>query len=506
MPGSDEFAPFLADLEAKGHTLYAALLRQTASAEGDATATRPPPSAPRTFKAQVRGIVNDLKRRLFERESPFGETVPNKRLATIALAVVPLLALGVYAYGYYSKPQERTNAANGFLSSALASSATPSSQGDLSAALPDEPSPDATGVTTSVVEPEAPSTASASNPPPAKPQVRQATPEALIEAPPADDPPEVFQRPRVAPASNTPAWTSIAPPSNPRPTSTPRAANTVQRPSGVQNTPAQRPSNTTPMASNAPFGGESASRSASAPSVPFGETAAAPDSSPSSGMIYGGAERSSEAAPSDSGLIYEGSSTETVGVPSAPSVPASPSTPPTADATREARTFTPTETINATLVLNVEVVSGSSAPVVASSAEGNWIGVASLALNRIQIQFTHLVREGRTLEVYGLAYDLESSQGLTAAVADVAPNLVPDLLRNGANALNTYAQGLLTGRTTTSANGVTVSSGNDVNLGTVIVGALGQTFKLPEGSQSFYRVARVPKGTKFMVLVGVGTR
>ncbi len=508
-PGTAAFEPFLADLEAKGHALYAALLRQSAAADAGTHGASPTP--PRTLKARFRSAFDGLKRGLVERESPFGETVPNKRLAGIALVVVPVLALGVYAYGYYSQPSTRTNATGGLLSG-LASRGTDSSS-DLAAALPVTPSSTDTAATTPAPDrvSSRPAPKTTPNPKPTAQQrtVRQTTanaaPQPLIEAPPSDTPPEVFRRPSrpTQTVSSAPNWRAISQPvvAQPR-VQQPRleassAARTGASRSGYVSASASRNPNPVAAPTSVQFGDESSAD----------QTESATDRPRSSGIVYNGVERPSDAASgegskSQSGLLYDGATRDASATGSAASG-SPPANPPTANAP-ESRAFVPTETINATLVLNIEVLSGSSAPVVASSSEGNWIGTATLALDRVQIQFTHLVREGQVREVYGLAYDLESSQGLVASVADVAPNLVPDLLRNGANALNTYAQGLLNGQTTTSAGGVTVSSGNAVGLGTVIAGALGQTFKLPDGSQSFYRIGRISKGTPFMVLVGLG--
>ncbi len=507
-PGTPEFEPFVGDLEANGHTLYAALLRQSAVQQLGA-ASPSPPTPPRTLRARFRSAFDGLKRSLLERESPFGETVPNKRLAGIALAVVPMVAMGVYAYGYYHQPTAHTNATGGLLSG-LASGGS-SSSSDLAPALPITPPVSRQGAA-----PLVQGTAQSQKQPPSRPaSVRTAKPTAprqsaaprpaqsLIEAPPSDTtPPEVFRRPSPPPVSSAPNWNGISPPVAARPSFKPPAleASSTARGSvpraGLVSASAAHSANPVLIPTSAQFGDE--------PSSVQAEGASRGPSS--SGLVYNGAERpadspSSEAPKNASGLLYDGATREA----SATASTAFGGTPgATAANAPESPAFVPTQTINATLVLNIEVVSGSSAPVVASSSEGNWIGTATLALDRVQIQFTHLVRDGRVLEVSGLAYDLESSQGLTAAVAEVAPTLVPDLLRNGANALNTYAQGLLNGQTTTSAGGVTVSSNNAVGLGTVIAGALGQTFKLPDGSQSFYRIAHVPKGTPFMVLVGIG--
>ena len=159
----------------------------------------------------------------------------------------------------------------------------------------------------------------------------------------------------------------------------------------------------------------------------------------------------------------------------------------------------------ATLVTGIEAVAGSSFPVVAHSAQGDWIGQASVnaTLSRVDIAFSRFVQGGKVMDVNALAYDPGLTQGLTASMREVAPALASDPVRSGLSGLNTYAQSLAGSGTTLVQGGAALVQGNAVPLGTALLGELGQVFKTPENQPSFVRVAKVERGAPLLILVGV---
>ncbi|GEM49822.1 hypothetical protein [Deinococcus cellulosilyticus] len=171
-----------------------------------------------------------------------------------------------------------------------------------------------------------------------------------------------------------------------------------------------------------------------------------------------------------------------------------------------APTFTPTEILDAQLVTGIATVQGRQIPVVAKTSLGMFVGHAVLdtQLSRIQMEFNRMVKDGKLYEVAALGFESGSLiQGVPATTRDVAYNLAADLLRSGLNGLNTYAQGLANGSTTTFGNGITTQSQNAVPLSTVLAGELGKVFKLPDNTQTFVRVGEIPAGTPFSLIIGI---
>ena len=161
--------------------------------------------------------------------------------------------------------------------------------------------------------------------------------------------------------------------------------------------------------------------------------------------------------------------------------------------------------VQARLVTAVETYEGRPVPVIAESSEGNWVGLATVnpAFGRVEVQFTRLIKDGQTYAVNGVAFDPGYTQGLGATIRDTSPALAQDLARAGVSSLNTYAQSLLGSGTTTFGGGIGVTTKNAAPLSAIVSGELGKVFQLPQNNQSFLRVARVERGTPFLIALGL---
>lgn len=172
---------------------------------------------------------------------------------------------------------------------------------------------------------------------------------------------------------------------------------------------------------------------------------------------------------------------------------------PVAEGGQVATQFPATQQVPATLITGVEAVAGSTFPVTAQSADGNWIGQAQInaTLKRVDMQFSRFVKDGQVYEVNAIAYDTNLTQGLRAELDKVTAAEASDRLRSGLNSLSSFAMNLAGGGATAG------NQGNAAPLGTALLGELGKVIAPSNNSQSSVWVARLPRGTSFVLLIGV---
>jgi hypothetical protein len=173
-------------------------------------------------------------------------------------------------------------------------------------------------------------------------------------------------------------------------------------------------------------------------------------------------------------------------------------------------TLSPGMIIPASLATGIAIAEGGQpVPVVVRTDTGlTFMGTATLnAARRMQIEFTEVVMAGRSNSVSAQAFAPDGLPGLIVDVKDVAPSLVPDLLRASASGVSNYVKSLSEATSTTIVpfGGVT-SSRSSVPLGSSIAGAVADLFSVPPTQKAIVRIAQVDRGTPLLVTVIVGSQ
>ncbi len=166
--------------------------------------------------------------------------------------------------------------------------------------------------------------------------------------------------------------------------------------------------------------------------------------------------------------------------------------------------------IPASLATGIAIAEGGQpVPVVVRTDTGlTFMGTASLnAARRMQIEFKEVVMGGRSNSVTAQAFAPDGLPGLIVDVKDVAPSLVPDLLRASASGVSNYVKSLSEASTTTVVPfGGTTTSRSSTPLGSSIAGALADLFSVPPTQKAIVRIAQVDRGTPLLVTIIVGSQ
>jgi hypothetical protein len=166
--------------------------------------------------------------------------------------------------------------------------------------------------------------------------------------------------------------------------------------------------------------------------------------------------------------------------------------------------------IPASLATGIAIAEGGQAvPVVVRTDTGlTFMGTASLnAARRMQIEFKEVVMGGRSNSITAQAFAPDGLPGLIVDVKDVAPSLVPDLLRASASGVSNYVKSLSEASSTTIVPfGGTTTSRSSTPLGSSIAGALADLFSVPPTQKAIVRIAQVDRGTPLLVTIIVGSQ
>jgi hypothetical protein len=166
--------------------------------------------------------------------------------------------------------------------------------------------------------------------------------------------------------------------------------------------------------------------------------------------------------------------------------------------------------IPASLATGIAIAEGGQAvPVVVRTDTGlTFMGTASLnAARRMQIEFKEVVMGGRSNSITAQAFAPDGLPGLIVDVKDVAPSLVPDLLRASASGVSNYVKSLSEASSTTIVPfGGATTSRSSTPLGSSIAGALADLFSVPPTQKAIVRIAQVDRGTPLLVTIIVGSQ
>jgi hypothetical protein len=160
------------------------------------------------------------------------------------------------------------------------------------------------------------------------------------------------------------------------------------------------------------------------------------------------------------------------------------------------------------LITALEVAYGDSKPVVAESDLGVWLGVATPnpQYGRMELRFDRLIQNGKVYPVIATGFDTAYQQGLEGRVQDSSKNILQDVARQSANALNIYAQQLAqSSNTAVLGNGAALQSKQAAPLQTILAGEIGKLLQLPEQQGGFYRTMRLERTTALYIMIGVGS-
>lgn len=154
------------------------------------------------------------------------------------------------------------------------------------------------------------------------------------------------------------------------------------------------------------------------------------------------------------------------------------------------------------LNIQLTVIEGQPAPAIIETADGAiWVGEATLGpLNRVEINLSSLYFAGENYPVRASAYQ-RGVLGLDARVQEQAPTLAQDALRAAANSFSRYVD-LLSRQSTViqRPDGGVTQTQQAPGLEFVLLGELGQLFRVPETRRSLVRVATVNAGTVLDVI------
>ncbi len=173
-------------------------------------------------------------------------------------------------------------------------------------------------------------------------------------------------------------------------------------------------------------------------------------------------------------------------------------------------TLAPGMIIPASLATGIAIAEGGQpVPVIARTDTGlTFIGTATLnAARRMEIQFKEVVMAGSNNTISAQAFAPDGLPGLVVDVKDVAPSLVPDLLRASASGVTNYVKSLSEATTTTIVPfGGATSSRSSVPLGSSIAGAIADLFSVPPTQKALVRIAQVDRGTPVLVTIIGGSQ
>ena len=147
----------------------------------------------------------------------------------------------------------------------------------------------------------------------------------------------------------------------------------------------------------------------------------------------------------------------------------------------------------------------SSMPIYARTTDGTlWRGLVKLdATKRVIVLFDRAVLpDGREVPVRASAYGMDGRPGLVAQYHDVAPTLIPDLLRSTLTGVKNYADALINQKKVTVTNNFATQENVPPNFLTTVAGSAASVFQLPANRQTFVTVAEIALGAEFAIIYG----
>lgn len=162
----------------------------------------------------------------------------------------------------------------------------------------------------------------------------------------------------------------------------------------------------------------------------------------------------------------------------------------------------PGSTVSATLVVGLEVATGSSVPAVATADGRQYLGRAALdqQTSRVQITFTRMVAGGQVVPVTALAYSLKGYLGIPAGVRVTTPQLAANLVQSAAAGVSNYVNSLTNQQTTYQTGAALATSTTAPTLGESLAQAVANMLKPPTTTQAVVRIATLSPHTKVMLL------
>lgn len=163
------------------------------------------------------------------------------------------------------------------------------------------------------------------------------------------------------------------------------------------------------------------------------------------------------------------------------------------------------DTVEAELVVGLIALGEDALPVVAKGRDGSvWQGQAVLNEGgRIDIRLTdvHKGAGSQSLEAVALADD--GYAGVPASVKETTPALASDLARGALRGASEFVEGLRDQSSVTLRDGSAIVNRSAPPLDASVLGSVARLFTPPEGEdqQALVRVAEVPNGTRFQIMV-----
>lgn len=163
------------------------------------------------------------------------------------------------------------------------------------------------------------------------------------------------------------------------------------------------------------------------------------------------------------------------------------------------------DTVEAELVVGLIALGEDALPMVAKGRDGSvWQGQAVLNEGgRIDIRFTNVNKGAgnQTLEAVALADD--GYAGVPASVKETTPALASDLARGALRGASEFVEGLRDQSSVTLRDGSAIVNRSAPPLDASVLGSVARLFTPPEGEdqQALVRVAEVPNGTRFQIMV-----
>lgn len=179
--------------------------------------------------------------------------------------------------------------------------------------------------------------------------------------------------------------------------------------------------------------------------------------------------------------------------------------PAAAELTSATEQYKPGDTVEGELVVGLTALGEESLPVIARGRDGSvWRGQAVLsASGRVDITFSNAAGEhgDQSLEAIALADD--GYAGVPAAIKETTPALASDLARGALRGASEFVEGLRDQSSVTLSNGAAVVNQTVPPLDASVLGSVARLFTPPEGEdqQALVRLAEVPVGTKFQIMV-----
>ncbi len=164
------------------------------------------------------------------------------------------------------------------------------------------------------------------------------------------------------------------------------------------------------------------------------------------------------------------------------------------------------DTIEGELVVGVVALgSEEELPVIARGRDGSvWQGQAVLnAGGRVDITFKEAARDGSSQSLEAIALAGDGYAGVAATVKETTPALASDLARGALRGASEFVEGLGEQNSVTLSNGAAMLSRDAPPLDASVLGSVARLFTPPEGEaqQALVRLAEVPSGTEFQIMV-----